>query len=148
MLAFEAKNPDYKKLILEKLKGQHFMKHIGMAITDIEPGYVTAEVELKQIHNQQDGITHGGVTATIADIAMGFAAFSLVEKGKGMVTSKLEVSYLNPSIDGKLIAKGKVIKAGNRLYYCEADIINERLNNTSTLVAKSTGIMCTINLQQ
>ncbi len=146
MQVFEPKNPDFKNLIHEKFKRQFFMQHNDMILTDIEPGYVNAEVVLSQIHNQQDGITHGGVTATLADVAMGFAAFSLVEKGKGMVTSKLDIAYLNPSTNGKLIAKGKVIRAGNRLYYCEADIINYRNDNSEVLVAKGFGIMCTINL--
>lgn len=148
MHKFNPKNPDFRELINEKFKGQFFMKHNNMKLTEIEAGYVSAEVILQQIHNQQDGITHGGVIATLADVAMGFAAFSLVEKGMGMVTSKLDIAYLNPSIDGKLVARGSVIKAGNKLYYCEADIINYRENKDEVLVSRAYGTMYAINLKK
>jgi len=142
---FIPKNKDFRLVIDSKLERQFFMNLLKMRLTEIEPGYVTAQVDIEQIHEQQNGFVHGGLTATIADVAMGFAAFSLVEAGKGMVTSKLDIAYLKPAKNGKLIAKGSVIKAGNLLYYCEADILNVT-SDGETLVARGYATMCSIDL--
>jgi acyl-coenzyme A thioesterase PaaI-like protein len=34
----------------------------------------------------------------------------------------LRVSYLNPAVGDTLFAKGWVIKAGQKLYFCEAEL--------------------------
>jgi uncharacterized protein (TIGR00369 family) len=136
--------PHFKERILEKLEKQYFMHHTGIQLVRIEPGYVDALLSTAQHHRQQNEFVHGGVIATIADIAMGFAAFSLVPANKGVVTSKLDIAYLRPAKNGKLIAKATVIKQGNLLYYCEAEIIMQH-EKEEILVARGYATMCTID---
>lgn len=141
---FTPKNPDFKNTILNKLNKQYFMHHIGFQMTKIEAGEVWGSLEIKEEHLQQNGFLHGGVTATVADLVMGFAAFSLAEKHQGTVTSDLKIAYLRPGIGNKIIAKGYVIKAGNLLYFCEADIICIH-ENEEILIARGYSTMCAIN---
>ena len=65
------KNPEFEKTIRKKLEKQFFMHHIGFDLTKIEPGYVEGELILEEKHQQQFSYTHGGVTATVADLVMG-----------------------------------------------------------------------------
>lgn len=116
------RNPEYKALIHEKLKGQHFMRHIGFDLTRIEPGYVEGRGPIQPFLTQQDGYVHGGVTATLADIVCGFAAFSLVSKEQHVVTGDLNIAYLSPGKGEHLFAKGYVIKPGKRLNFCEGEV--------------------------
>lgn len=102
------------------------MKLMGFELTDIEPGYIRGELVIEEKHMQQNYFLHGGVMATASDIVMGFAAYSLLDKGKGVVTADLNVSYLHPGIGTKLIAEGYVTKAGRSLFFCEADLFVER----------------------
>src|ERR1017187_417616 len=114
--AYQSKNPDFKALIADKITRQHFMKHIGFEITCIEAGYVEGSAPLVSFLRQQDGRVHGGVTATVADLVTGFAAFSLVSPDDRVVTSDLKVSYFSPGTGDMIFGRGWVIKPGKRLH--------------------------------
>lgn len=128
--------------IRRKLTRQHFMHLIGADLTRIEPGRVEAELVLGQQHQQQKGFVHGGLTATMADLAAGFAAVTLVPDDTGVVTVELKTSYLHPGIGTKLRAVGWVLKAGRRLHFCEAEVWCDDL-----LIAKATATMAVVEPQ-
>jgi uncharacterized protein (TIGR00369 family) len=137
---FQAKNPLFKEVILEKIERQFFMKLIGFDLVRIEEGFIEGRLPLEEKHLQQNFFVHGGVMSTVADIVMGFAAFSLVEKGRGVVTADLRVSYLNPGQGVELIAKGWVEKPGSRLHFCSAEIwvVDENGKELQTNTASAT----------
>ncbi len=120
------------------------MQHLGFMVTAIEAGYIEGELILHKIHTQQNGFVHGGITSTLADIVMGFAAYSLVAEGEGTVTSDLKIAYLRPGIGEKVIARGRVIKPGKLLYYCEADIICVHPEMGEVLIARGYSTMCAV----
>lgn len=122
------------------------MHHIGFNLTKIEVGYVEGELDMQQHHEQQLGYVHGGVTATVADLVMGFAAYTLVTENEATVTSDLKIAYLRPGIGTKIIGKGRVIKAGNLLYFCEADIICFDNKGNETLIARGYSTMCAVKI--
>lgn len=144
---FIPQNPDFKSLIIEKLKGQHFMHHIGFELTSIEPGEVKGEMQIEEYIKQQTGFIHGGATATFADLVMGFAAYSLVRSDQVVVTADLRISYLNPGIGETVIAKGWVIKPGSKLIFCEGEIVTIK-NGVETLIAKASATMAVVNIEE
>lgn len=115
------------------------MHHIGADLTLIEPGRVEAELSLELIHQQQRGFAHGGLIATMADLVAGFAGVTLIPDDHGMVTAELKVSYLNPGIGKKIVAKGWVLKAGRRLHFCESEVWCD-----DKLIAKATATMAVV----
>lgn len=125
------------------LERQHFMKWIDFAIDKIERGTVEGELELQQKHLQQQGMTHGGVTATISDIVAGFAAYTVVDETQHVVTAELKISYLHPGMGQKLRAIGKVLKAGSKLVFCESEVYSIEKDH-SLLIAKATATMAII----
>jgi uncharacterized protein (TIGR00369 family) len=125
--------------IRRKLTRQHFMHHIGADLTRIEEGRVEAELRLDQQHQQHTGFAHGGLVATMADLAAGFAAVTLVPEGTGVVTVELKTSYLHPGVGQRLRAVGWVLKAGRRLHFCEAEVWCDEL-----LIAKATATMAVV----
>ncbi|MGI4821420.1 MAG: PaaI family thioesterase [Janthinobacterium lividum] len=129
-------DPDLVARIRRKLERQNFMHLIGADITRIEPGRIEATLALGEQHQQQRGFAHGGLVATMADLAAGFAAITLVPDGVGVVTAELKVSYLNPGVGTQLKAIGWVLKAGRRLHFCEAEVWCD-----DVLIAKATATM-------
>ncbi len=121
------------------------MKHIGCRLTVIEPGSVVAELDLQPFHRQQSGITHGGVIATIADVASGFAGFTLIAHNQQMVTVELKNSYLIPAVGRSLRAVGKVVKHGTTLSFCEADVFVLGEDGEYRLCARATATMAIIS---
>ena len=134
-----ASSADLETRIRRKLERQHFMHLIGANLTCIEPGRIEAELTLGQQHLQQRGFAHGGLVATMADLAAGFAAVTLVPDEVGVVTSDLKVSYLNPGVGTRMKAIGWVLKAGRRLHFCEAEVWCD-----DVLVAKASATMAVL----
>lgn len=121
-MKFEPAEPDFIAMVKDKIGGNHFSQFVGIDIHTIEAGEIQATLNLEQHHRQQMGFVHGGVTATFSDVVMGFAAYTLVKKGQGVVTTDLRISYLNPGVGNQLFARGFVIKAGQKLLFCEAEL--------------------------
>ena len=137
-------NPDYKKRISKMLEGQRFMHLIDLQLSSIEIGKVIATLEIQDQHHQQNGLLHGGVISTAADVAMGFAAVSLVSEEQLVLTGEMKVSYLNPGDGEKLEAVGTVLKPGRRINFCEAEVYSIT-GSDRTLIAKASSSMITIN---
>jgi uncharacterized protein (TIGR00369 family) len=142
-MRLQAAEADFKEMVLEKLKANTYTQHIGFKLTKMEAGVVEGELPMRPEFAQQLNFLHGGLTATLSDIVMGFAAFTLVRKGQHVVTADIKVSYLNPAISNVIYGKGWVIKAGNRLHFCEAEIWTENAGE-KILVAKAGSTMAVI----
>ncbi|MFA6260186.1 MAG: PaaI family thioesterase [Bacteroidia bacterium] len=139
--------PEFKQMVTDKISGNHFTNFLGIEINSIDAGNIEATLILEPHHMQQMDFIHGGVTATMADVVMGFAAFTLVKKGNGVVTVDLKVSYMNPGIGPLLYAKGFVTKAGQRLFFCESELYS-RLPDRDILIAKATSIMSMVTPEE
>jgi acyl-coenzyme A thioesterase PaaI-like protein len=62
------------------------------------------------------------VIGAVADVASGYAAFSMLPPNSTNVTVEVKLSLLTPSTGERLIGRGIVIKAGRRLTVCRSDI--------------------------
>ena len=137
-------NPAFRETIIAHLEKQEFMKAIGASLTSIELGKVIAEIPLQLMHQQQIGLVHGGVTATIADIAAGFAGFTLVGPDEHTVTAEIKVSYLRPAKGILLRAVGSVMKQGRTMHFCEAHVYCINEHGDEELIAHATTTMAII----
>ena len=135
-----------KAYIQERLKNNHFIKHMGLELIDVNQGEATLGLAIKQHHLQQNGFTHGGVTATLCDVATGIAAYTAVSEGKNVVTVDLKISYVNPSVSHNVIAIGRVIKSGNFLVFCEGQVLDVLDDGSQKLVATCTSIMAAVDI--
>ncbi len=147
MSEFSPLNPNYREVIEDVLSRQFFMKHVGIEMHTCNPGRVRLKLNLEEKHLQQAYFVHGGVTSTLADIAMGFSALTLVEKGKGMVTADLHLSYHRPGKGDTLWVEGWVTKPGSTLFFCEAEIWVENKEGRVN-VAKAFSTMCAVDLAE
>jgi len=143
-MTFTPQEPAFIEMVREKIGGNHFTNFIGFNIHTINAGFIEGTLPLEQHHLQQMEFVHGGVTATVSDIVMGFAAFTLVKKGQGVVTVEMKVSYYNPGKGDTLHAIGRVAKAGSRLHFCESELWVHS-GDQKTLIAKGTATMAVIN---
>jgi uncharacterized protein (TIGR00369 family) len=144
MSEWKAPDPAFRERVMARVRTNHFNSFIGFSILTMEPGEVEAELVLEQHHLQQMGFVHGGVTTTMADIVTGFAAYTLTTEKQGVVTVDLKIAFLNPGIGTRLYAKGVVIKAGQKLHFCEAEIWCEG-ESGRTMIAKASTTMAILN---
>jgi uncharacterized protein (TIGR00369 family) len=120
------------------------MQLLGMELPSIELGRVLAKLEAKNDHQQQNGLFHGGVISTAADVAMGFAAMTLVAPADMVVTGEMKVSFLNPGLGTHIESVGTVLKPGRRVNFCEAEVYAIEGNDRS-LIAKASSSMIIIS---
>jgi len=140
-MGFRIKNRNYISIINEVLSRQHFMNHIGFVLSEIGPGMAEGKLDFKEFLKQQNGFLHGGVIATLCDLACGLAAHTLVSENEFVVTSDLKISYLNPGTGASFLAKGWVIKQGNLLIFSEAEINDA---TSGLLIAKASATLVVV----
>ena len=112
---------------VKKLRNNPFQHYVGITVLQLGGGKSLLQLELEKHHFNLYGIPHGGVHATLLDIAMGTAASFPDESGREVdsVTLNLSVDYIAPPTSKVLIAKGEVTKKGKSIAYCTAEIFDE-----------------------
>ncbi len=113
---------DFQEKVRKGFYEQSFMSFLGAEITNIEAGFVQIELPFNKNLLQQHGFYHGGVVATLADNAGGFAGNTLMSEDEQPLSIEFKVNLLNPAKGEKLVAKAKVIKNGKRIKVCEVNI--------------------------
>ncbi len=122
---------------------QQVMSVIGAAIARVAPGEVTIELPFRSDLTQQHGFVHAGIVATIADSACGYAAFSLMPADAGVLTIEYKINLLAPAAGDRLIAVGRVIRAGRTVTVCAADV-TAKVGRTERAVATMLATIMTI----
>ncbi len=83
----------------------------------------TVTVDATDEHLNPRGSVHGGLLATMLDVAMGEAVTEA--GGDRPVTVALTVTYLEPGRAGRLEATAKVRKRGKRLLVVEGEVTQD-----------------------
>jgi uncharacterized protein (TIGR00369 family) len=99
-----------------------FKELIGLGSQTAEDGRARLELEAESAHLNEAGTVHGGLLATLVDMAMGEAIRSSVDEGDVPATSQLTVTYLRPGKPGLLEVTAAVRKQGEDLTVCEAEV--------------------------
>ncbi len=120
--ALEPRDPDYRARVTSSFARQNFMELIGARVLSVAPGAVEIELPLHHELEQQHGFAHAGVTWSIADSAAGYASQSLMAADEGVLTVELKINLLAPAKGERLIARGRVERAGRRLTVARADV--------------------------
>lgn len=98
------------------------MSHIGASLIKIEPGVCHIAVPYSEQVSQQHGFFHGGVSATLADNAAGFAGYSLMLPDEQPLSIEFKISLIEPAEGHTLEARAQVIKNGRRLKFAKVDV--------------------------
>jgi len=75
---------------------------------------------------QGAGVLQGGIIATLLDFAMAFAAHArLAGEERRFSTATLTLTLLRPAPPGRYLAQGRIVRAGGRLLFAEAELSAE-----------------------
>ena len=100
-----------------------FNHTLGIEIERLDEEGCTASLTIRpEFYNSMEGVVHGGVTATLADVAMGHGAAPPVNGLQQCVTVESKINYLAPARGDRLIAEAKVIKRGLKIIVMEARV--------------------------
>ena len=113
---------ELKERILRSINAREpFTQHNHIEICDIGEGTSRIELELTEESLNRWGQPHGGVLFTLADDACGVAMSGLRQETCVTVSSTMD--FMAPAgSTGRLIAIGKVTRAGRRTCFCRAEV--------------------------
>jgi uncharacterized protein (TIGR00369 family) len=141
--AFVAQDPAFESRVRASFGRQTFMATIGARLARVEPGEVDIELAVRDDLVQQHGFLHAGVLASAADSACGYAALSLMPAGAAVLSVEFKVNMLAPAAGDRIVARGRVIRAGKTITVCWGDV-TAYAGDTERLVATLVGTMMTV----
>ncbi len=121
---------------------QTVMETIGAQIVRVAPGEVDIALPVAPAVAQQHGFVHAGIVSTIADSACGYAALSLMDPGTAVLTAEFKINLLAPAAGDRLVARGKVVRAGRTLSVATAEVEAVSAAGTKICAIMTATIMC------
>ncbi len=98
------------------------MATLGATLGTISPGAVEIALRPTPAISQQHGFVHAGAVSAIADSAAGYAALSLMPADTGVLTTEFKINLLAPAAGDRIVARGRVVKAGRTLTLAQAEV--------------------------
>lgn len=104
----------------------HFNRTLGIRLVRQHRDGVTVECPLRPALLNSDSVLHGGVTAAVADAAVGIAISRRFGGTQRHTTVELKLNYLLPVAGGKLVARSRLLRVGRRLCVGWVDLFDQR----------------------
>ncbi len=101
------------------LDAQPFSKMVGAELVEFGEGRCEFSTPMRDELTQHMGIAHGGVIATLADMALTFVGGSVLGP---VITSEIKINYIRPGVGERLVARAEVVGHGRRQAVTRCDI--------------------------
>ena len=99
-----------------------FNELVGLRAEAVGQGWCRIVCPLRQEHTNPRGAVHGGMSATLLDVAGGVAAIYASGEPRPIVTQSASCHYLRPLTGTSMTAEGQVVKAGHRTCLVRSDL--------------------------
>jgi uncharacterized protein (TIGR00369 family) len=142
-MPFEPGDPAYEARVRSSFARQEMMETIGAVLERVAPGEVDIRVPFRAAISQQHGFFHAGAITTAVDTACGYAAFSLMPPGAGVLTIEFKVNLMSPGKGEAIVARGRVVKPGRNVTFCQGEVFAVE-GGEEKLVATMAATMMTV----
>lgn len=122
-LPTQPEEADFARRVRDSFARQGAMRAIGAAIARVAAGKVEIALPFGDGVAQQHGFFHGGIVSALLDSACGYAALSLMPADAAVLTVEFKISFLAPARGALLLARGRVVKPGRTLSFCEGEAV-------------------------
>ena len=113
-----------------------YLAFLGFKLTEWKEGFARMEMPVRPEHRNTVGYLHGGVIASLLDIAGAVSgSFGISEKFVS-ITINLNCNYMSPHRAGTVIAEGELIRVTRSLFFTQARLYDPE---HSRLCATATG---------
>ena len=114
--------------------------HATLMAASAQEGSVTIRFEANAQHLQGAGQIHGGVVATMLDLATALAVLARLPADQNPATVSLNVSMLRPVAPGLIIAAAQVDRAGRRIVHASARLFD----GAGVVLASATAVFAVV----
>lgn len=130
-----------KERVRASFERQGFMRTLGAVLESVEPGTVTITCGFDQGLTQQEGFLHGGVLATLLDVACGYAALSVMPADREVLTVQFQMNFLKPAKADRVIAVGQAVQSGRTISVCDGMLFDA---GRTRVIGKMTATMISV----
>lgn len=112
-----------------------YLEFLGFRLTDWREGFARLEMPVRPEHRNTVGYLHGGVIASLLDIAGAVSGSFGVAEEFVSITINLNCNYMSPHRAETVIAEGELIRSTKSLFFAQAKLIDpefKRLCATAT----------------
>jgi uncharacterized protein (TIGR00369 family) len=138
-------DPAIETKIRDSFARQSMMTSVGGKLESVENGQVVISAPVLDGFRQQQDLAHGGLIFSLGDTAAGFAALSVMPIDMEVVTVEVKINLMAPG-EGRLVAKGRVLKPGKRLVVVAADVFAMAEDGQQSHVAALQGTMIPVRI--
>jgi uncharacterized protein (TIGR00369 family) len=110
-----------------------YVAHLGLVTESLGDGSARLSMPIAPHFTNSLGTVHGGIVASLLDVALCTAARTLHPDSGGVVTIDLSVSFVAGGKGNRLLAEARVLKDGRSMIFVEGEAKNE----DGSLVAKA-----------
>jgi uncharacterized protein (TIGR00369 family) len=128
-------DPEFEEKVRASFGMQKVMGLIGATLARIAPGEVEIELGYRPDLTQQNGFLHAGIVSTILDSACGYAAYTLLPAGVGVLTVEYKINLLAPASGSRFRASGRIERAGRTLTVCTGEVVALQENGHERTIA-------------
>ena len=125
------------RALAERLITSPYARFVGIELDAIEPGRVRLRLPARDDTSNRGGSLHGGVTASLLDVAGMVAARSVAGDGPDASTIDLAIHYLAPAVRETVVVDGIVTRRGREIVFVEATVASAG----GTPIARSVGVV-------
>ena len=116
---------DGKKPFDPELRLRGFTGYCGMEFTEHTEERCVVTCPLRPELLNPMGIAHGGLIATLADVAAGVMALMADGNCRNVVTQSCNIHFLSPAVGNTLRAESHVLRKGGRTCVAQVDCLAE-----------------------
>ena len=135
-------DPLFAERVRRSAEKQNFITLIGAKLTRIAPGEVEFTMPFRADLTQQHGFVHAGVITTLADVACGYAAYTLMPAESEVLSVEFKVNLLRPAAGETFIARARVLKPGKTLTVTEANVFTSTANGEKHIATMLATMIC------
>lgn len=99
--------------------------YLGLRTTNVGPGTMTAELDVRPELLNPFGSLHGGVVAALVDHVLGAVLYPVIERGRWAATTEFKVNLLAAVRSGRVVAESMIISITRRTAVVSIDIRND-----------------------
>jgi len=113
-----------------------YLEFLGFKLIAWKEGYTKLEMPVRPEHRNTVGYLHGGIIASLLDIAGAVAGSYGVSEEFVSVTINLNCNFMSPHTAKTVVAEGELIRTTSSLFFAQAKLFDPEKNR---LCATATG---------
>ena len=122
------------KLLQDLLARQAFNHLLGLELVRLHRDGITIQCRVRPELLNSQGALHGGLTASVADAAVGLALYRHFDGARQFSTVELKVNYFRPVREGRLLARSHLLRVGSTICVGRVDLTDSQRRDVGVAI--------------